>query len=59
MQLQRSPKAFACFLLGFRAHQEVQLVAVLGKEPRGKVAAQVAGRAGYEDRHNGSDGVAA
>src|SRR5713226_3301416 len=59
MQLQRSPKTLARFLFGFRANQEIQLVAVPGEEPRGKITTQVAGRAGYEDRHKGSDGVAA
>src|SRR5260370_7416044 len=56
MQLQRSPKPLPRFLFGLRADQEVQLVAVLGEEPRSKVTAQVAGRAGYEDRHKRSDG---
>ena len=59
MQLQRSPKPLAGFLLAFRAHQKIQLLAVLGEQPRDKITAQVAGRAGYEDRHKGSEGVAA
>ena len=59
MQLQRSPKPLARLLFAFRPDQEVQLVAVPGEESRDKVTAQVAGRAGYEDRHKGSDGVAA
>src|SRR5260370_24500413 len=59
VQLQRSPESFARFLFGFRANQEIQLVAVRGEESRGKITAQVAGRAGYEDLHKESDGVAA
>src|SRR6266446_2349203 len=59
MQLQRSPQPLAGLLLGFRANQKIQLVAVPGEESRGKITAQVAGRAGYEDRHKGSEGVAA
>src|SRR5216684_2157213 len=59
MQLQRSPKPFARFLVSLGANQEIQPVVVLGEESRGKIAAQVAGRAGYEDRHKESVGVAA
>ena len=59
MELQRSPEALPGFLFGFGANQEIELIAVAGEEPRGKITAQVAGRAGYEDRHNGSEGVAA
>src|SRR6267378_3206891 len=59
MQLQRSPRPLARFLFGFRANQEIQCVAVPGEESRGDITAQVAGRAGYEDRHKESEGDAA
>src|SRR5260370_8618920 len=59
VELEGSPKAQARFLFGSGANQEMQLVAVPGKKPRGKITAQVAGRAGYEDRHKESPGVAA
>src|SRR6266702_3641012 len=59
VELEGSPKAQARFLFGSGANQEIQLVAVPGEESRGKITAQVAGRAGYEDRHKGSDDVAA
>src|ERR1700722_4203455 len=57
MKLQRSPQSLSGFLLALRANQKIQRVAVFGKQSRGDVAAQVPGRAGYEDRHRGSDGV--
>src|SRR5438046_8466770 len=59
MELQRSPEALGCFLFSFGADQENQLVAVAGEEPRSKITTEIAGRAGYEDRHKGSEGVAA
>src|SRR6266513_4802988 len=59
MELQRRPEALAGFLFGFGADQETQLVAVAGEEPRSKITTEIAGRAGYEDRHKGSEGVAA
>src|SRR5580704_18820985 len=56
MKLKRSPQPLARFFLALRANQKIQLVAVLGKQSRGDVAAQISARAGYEDRHSGSDG---
>src|SRR5580692_11681100 len=58
MELQRRPQSLARFFVALRANQEIQRVAVFGEQSRGDVAAQVSGRAGYEDRHRGSDGVA-
>jgi len=57
MKLQRLPKALARFLLGIGAHQQIQRVAMVSQEPGDQVAAEIAGRAGYEDRHKGSDGA--
>ena len=58
MKLKRSPEAFASFLLRLGADQEVEGITVAAEETGGEVAAQVAGRAGYEDRHSGSEGAA-
>src|SRR5207245_3776215 len=51
MQLKRSPKPLARFLFRFCSHQQVQLVAVSREKSRHHIAAQIAGRAGDEDRH--------
>src|SRR5439155_25675296 len=59
VELQRSPEAFAGFLFRFRTNEEIELVAGPGEYSRNKVTAQVAGGAGDEDRHKGSEGVAA
>ena len=59
VQLQGGPEPLARFLIRFRANQQIQLVAMLGEEPRHDVAAQIAGRAGYEGRHDQSDDGAA
>src|SRR5258708_34906370 len=40
VELEGSPKAQARFLFGSGANQEMQLVAVPGKKPRGKITAQ-------------------
>src|SRR2546423_4875114 len=56
MELQRLPEPLERFLLGLRAHQQVQRVAVSGQQTRNEIAAQVAGGAGYEDRHSESGG---
>ena len=59
VQLQGGPQPLARFLFRFRANQQIQLVAMPGEEPRRHVAAQIAGRAGYEGRHGQSDDGAA
>ena len=58
MELQRLPETLARFLVGLCANQKIQRVVVFGQQARDEVAAQIAGAAGYEDRHNGSDGGA-
>src|ERR1700688_1314369 len=58
VQLQGLPEAFARFLLGARSHQQIQGVAIIPQQPGDQIAAEIAGRAGYEDRHKGSGGGA-
>src|SRR5260221_6086141 len=58
MKLQGLPQPLARLLLGICAHQQIQGVAIIRQQPRGEVAAEIAGRAGYEDRHKGSGGGA-
>src|ERR1700720_1992768 len=55
MELQRLPQAFARFLFGVCTHQQIQRVAMITQQPGDQIAAEIAGRAGYEDRHKGSD----
>src|SRR5258708_26241055 len=58
MKMQGLPQPLARLLLGICAHQQIQGVAIIPQQPRGEVAAEIAGRAGYEDRHKGSGGGA-
>src|SRR5690348_6264962 len=58
VKLERGPQALSCFLVALRAHQKVQHVLVAGEQSGDDVAPQISGRAGYEDRHSWSDGVA-
>src|SRR6266404_746174 len=56
MELQGLPEARARLLLRACAHQQIERVAMPSQQTRHQVAAEIAGRAGYEDRHKGSDG---
>src|SRR6267154_3700083 len=58
MKLQGPPQTFARFLFGAGTHQQIYWIAMLTQQPGNQVAAEIAGRAGYEDRHKGSEGGA-
>ena len=51
VELQRLPQALAGFLVRFRSHQQIERIAVLSPKPGDQITAQVAGRSGYENRH--------
>src|SRR6478736_3482648 len=58
MELQGLPKPLPRFLIRLRTNQQVERIPVPGQQAGNEIAAQVPGRAGYEDRHNGSGGGA-
>src|SRR5690348_5305937 len=58
VKLERGPQTLSRFLIALGAYQKVQLVPVFGEQSGDDVAPQISGRAGYEDRHSWSDGVA-
>src|SRR5579863_1089489 len=58
MELQRGPQPLARFFFTLCTDKKIQRIAMSGEKSRGDIAAQISGRAGYEDRHSGSDGVA-
>src|SRR5690242_6918204 len=59
MELQRLPEPLARFLLGFRAHQEIQPVPMAGEEPRRKVAAEISSGTCQENSHRRMPGALA
>ena len=43
VQLERLPEAFARFLLAFRAHEQIQRIAMAAKQSGGEVAPEIPG----------------